>query len=192
MRVTNAFLPFLREAKRGIIVNIASESGSYAEPTLGLYATTKAALDMYTDCLNFELNQFGIKAIAIQPGLAPRSISASLTPSQRVRNLNWHQLPSNRPFSETASLRQYDVRRGSHVCQASRNSESSRSKNAGRRNAHRRSSWKGATKSLCLGRGCIDACRQHLEETTGRIGRFASLSGSHSNSSLGKTGRNSQ
>jgi NAD(P)-dependent dehydrogenase (short-subunit alcohol dehydrogenase family) len=68
MRVTNAFLPFFRQAGSGRIVNISSELSGFCKPGLSVYASTKAAVDMYTDCLNFELQQFGIDAISIQPG----------------------------------------------------------------------------------------------------------------------------
>jgi len=65
--VTQAFLPLLLES-RGIIVNISSVSGSVAQPFLGPYAASKAALEALSDSLRRELIPTGVRVVVVQPG----------------------------------------------------------------------------------------------------------------------------
>jgi NAD(P)-dependent dehydrogenase (short-subunit alcohol dehydrogenase family) len=60
-------LPLLR-ASRGLIVNLASIAGKAANPGLGAYGATKAAVILLTESLNAELETDGVRAIAICPG----------------------------------------------------------------------------------------------------------------------------
>lgn len=54
--------------KGGIIVHIASACSLFALPFRGLYCASKAALNMYSDCLRMELKPLGIKVVSICPG----------------------------------------------------------------------------------------------------------------------------
>jgi NAD(P)-dependent dehydrogenase (short-subunit alcohol dehydrogenase family) len=65
--VTQAFLPHLRRS-RGRIVNIGSISGRSALPFLGAYATSKFALEAFTDSLRVELSPWGIWVAIVEPG----------------------------------------------------------------------------------------------------------------------------
>ncbi len=66
--VTQAFLPLLRRAKRGRIVNMSSISGRVAGPLLGPYAMSKFALEAFSDCLRRELEPFGLSVSVVEPG----------------------------------------------------------------------------------------------------------------------------
>jgi NAD(P)-dependent dehydrogenase (short-subunit alcohol dehydrogenase family) len=65
--LTRACLPLLRAAE-GRIVNISSISGLIAMPGVSVYAASKHAVEAITDSLRVELQPFGIKVIAIEPG----------------------------------------------------------------------------------------------------------------------------
>jgi NAD(P)-dependent dehydrogenase (short-subunit alcohol dehydrogenase family) len=74
-------LPPLR-ASRGLIVNLASIAGKAANPGLGAYGATKAAISLLTESLNAELEQDGVRAIALCPGFVDTPM-ASISTSPR-------------------------------------------------------------------------------------------------------------
>jgi NAD(P)-dependent dehydrogenase (short-subunit alcohol dehydrogenase family) len=65
--VTQAALPHLRSSK-GWIVNLASIAGTQPVPILPVYAATKAAVISVTHSLNHDLDDDGVRAIAVCPG----------------------------------------------------------------------------------------------------------------------------
>ena len=67
-RLTQLFLPAMRAAGRGTIVNISSIAGKITMPAGGWYHASKHALEAYSDALRLEVGQFGIKVIIIEPG----------------------------------------------------------------------------------------------------------------------------
>lgn len=67
LSVTRACLPLLRAAQ-GRIINISSISGLVALPGVSVYAGSKHAVEAITDALRVELQPFGIKVIAVEPG----------------------------------------------------------------------------------------------------------------------------
>ena len=68
MRVTQAELPAMRKQRSGRIVNISSIAGLIPAPYMGLYASTKHAVEGYTESLDHEVRGFGIRALCIEPG----------------------------------------------------------------------------------------------------------------------------
>lgn len=66
-RVTQAFAPMIIESK-GRIVNISSISGFLSVGTAGIYAGSKHAVEAMTDSLAEELEPFGVKVSAVNPG----------------------------------------------------------------------------------------------------------------------------
>ena len=65
--VSQAAIPHLRKTK-GWIVNLASIAGTQPVPILPIYAATKAAVISLTHSLNADLDDDGVRAIAICPG----------------------------------------------------------------------------------------------------------------------------
>ncbi len=65
--VTQAALPHLRKT-RGWVVNLASIAGTQPVPILPIYAASKAAVISLTHSLNADLDDDGVRAIAICPG----------------------------------------------------------------------------------------------------------------------------
>jgi short-subunit dehydrogenase len=74
MRVTRAVLPAMRKQRAGRIVNISSVVGFIPAPFMGLYASTKHAVEGYTESLDHEVRTFGIRAICIEPGFTSTKI----------------------------------------------------------------------------------------------------------------------
>lgn len=67
-RVNRAVFPLLH-ASRGRIINISSETGwQRALPMNGPYATSKHAVEAYSDALRRELMFVGVDVVVIQPG----------------------------------------------------------------------------------------------------------------------------
>ena len=65
----HAVLPAMRERKDGVVINISSWFGRYANPLAGPgYSATKHAVNALTEQLNIEECANGIRATAILPG----------------------------------------------------------------------------------------------------------------------------
>ncbi|MBC8045095.1 MAG: SDR family oxidoreductase [Rhizobacter sp.] len=68
MNVVREVLPFFREKKSGIIINITSMGGRLTFPLYSLYHATKWAVEGFTESLRYELTPLGIKVKLIEPG----------------------------------------------------------------------------------------------------------------------------
>jgi len=83
IRMTNAVLPHMRAESSGRIVNISSILGLIPAPYMALYAATKHALEGYTESLDHELREHGIRALLIEPGYTRTSFEANTPTSDR-------------------------------------------------------------------------------------------------------------
>ncbi|WP_339821296.1 SDR family NAD(P)-dependent oxidoreductase [Paenibacillus sp. FSL R7-0216] len=63
-----AVLPGMRERKQGTIVNVSSNSGVVAMPSLGYYSASKFAVEGLTEALWQEVTPLGIKVLLLEPG----------------------------------------------------------------------------------------------------------------------------
>lgn len=68
IRVTKAFIPYFRENKRGLFLNITSLIGLIGYPTCSVYSATKFAVDGFSESLAYDLAHFGIDVKIIAPG----------------------------------------------------------------------------------------------------------------------------
>ena len=66
--VTQAFLPLLKAAPRGRIINMSSVAGRAVLPFLGPYAASKFGLEAISDALRRELAPSGVRVVVIEPG----------------------------------------------------------------------------------------------------------------------------
>ena len=69
LRVTREVLPFMRNNKSGVIINISSFLGKMGLPLLTHYNASKYAVEGIVDSLRFESLPFGIRVHSIQSGL---------------------------------------------------------------------------------------------------------------------------
>jgi NAD(P)-dependent dehydrogenase (short-subunit alcohol dehydrogenase family) len=68
VRLTQLVLPCMRRQRAGKIVNISSTAGKVYVPMGAWYAASKHALEGWSDSLRFEVQQFNIDVILIEPG----------------------------------------------------------------------------------------------------------------------------
>lgn len=68
MNVTREILPYFRAEKRGVIANVASVGGRMTFPLYSLYNSTKWAVEGFSESLQYEVEQFGIRIKLIEPG----------------------------------------------------------------------------------------------------------------------------
>jgi NAD(P)-dependent dehydrogenase (short-subunit alcohol dehydrogenase family) len=68
LRVNRAFLPTMRERKRGLIVFVSSVVGRFASPFGGVYASSKWALEALAETASYELASFGVDVAIVEPG----------------------------------------------------------------------------------------------------------------------------
>ncbi len=68
MRVTQAFLPAMRERGEGAIITTTSIGGLVAFPFNSVYHATKWGLEGWSESLAYELEPFGLKVRTVAPG----------------------------------------------------------------------------------------------------------------------------
>lgn len=69
IKATREVLPYMREARSGVIINISSFLGKMGLPLLSHYNASKYAVEGITDSLRFETMPFGIRVHSIESGL---------------------------------------------------------------------------------------------------------------------------
>jgi NAD(P)-dependent dehydrogenase (short-subunit alcohol dehydrogenase family) len=92
VRVAKAVLPAMRGQGGGRIINVSSVVGQVAVPYLGVYSTSKFALEGLTEALHEEVRQFGIAVSLIEPTFAktklvsqrPTDPIAAYTPARQA------------------------------------------------------------------------------------------------------------
>lgn len=67
VKLTNELLPYFRRQKHGKIITLGSLLGLVGLPNVSYYAASKHALEGYFKSLRFELNQFNIKVVMVEP-----------------------------------------------------------------------------------------------------------------------------
>ncbi len=66
--VTRAFLPAMRSRRSGRIINVSSMGGRITFPLMGVYNSTKYAVESLSDAMRVELRAFGIDVVLVEPG----------------------------------------------------------------------------------------------------------------------------
>ncbi len=69
MKMTREVLPFMREAKSGVIINISSFLGKMGLPLLSHYNSSKYAVEGFVDSIRFEMTPYNVRVHSIQSGL---------------------------------------------------------------------------------------------------------------------------
>ncbi|NRA92203.1 MAG: SDR family NAD(P)-dependent oxidoreductase [Psychroserpens sp.] len=73
--VSKAIIPQMTERKSGHIINIGSSAGKEVYPKGNVYCASKHAVLAITEGMRIDLNPFGIKVTAINPGLVETEFS---------------------------------------------------------------------------------------------------------------------
>ena len=68
LRVTRAVLPVMRAQKAGRILHLGSLAGRMTFAGIGLYCSSKYAVEAITESLRLEVRPFGIEVAVVEPG----------------------------------------------------------------------------------------------------------------------------
>src|SRR3954463_11211673 len=68
IRMTRAVLPQMREQGGGRIINVSSVLGLVPAPFMALYAATKHAIEGYSESLDHEVREHGVRVLLVEPG----------------------------------------------------------------------------------------------------------------------------
>ena len=66
--LTRALLPTMRKQRSGRIVIVSSEAGFLGHPCNSIYVASKWAVEGWAESLAFEVEQFGIEVLMVEPG----------------------------------------------------------------------------------------------------------------------------
>lgn len=69
IRLIKAIVPMMRKQGNGTIVNISSMVGRFGVPLNSAYVSSKFAVEGLSESISFELEEFGIRVIVIEPGV---------------------------------------------------------------------------------------------------------------------------
>lgn len=68
MNVTRAILPVMRQQGGGAIINLSSVGGQLTFPLYSVYHGTKFAVEGFSESLQYEVAEFGIRIKLVEPG----------------------------------------------------------------------------------------------------------------------------
>jgi NAD(P)-dependent dehydrogenase (short-subunit alcohol dehydrogenase family) len=68
MKITRAILPVMREQKSGFVVVVSSTSGIKSVPGGSVYSASKFALEGWSEGMNIDMKDFGIRFMLLEPG----------------------------------------------------------------------------------------------------------------------------
>jgi NAD(P)-dependent dehydrogenase (short-subunit alcohol dehydrogenase family) len=68
LELTRALLPTLRAQRKGRIVIVSSESAFAGQPANSIYCASKWAIEGWAESIAFEVAQFGIDVVLVEPG----------------------------------------------------------------------------------------------------------------------------
>ena len=67
MRMTKAVLPHMRAQGAGRIINISSVGGFAPQPFMAAYVATKHAVEGYSESLDHEVREYGVRVLLVEP-----------------------------------------------------------------------------------------------------------------------------
>jgi NAD(P)-dependent dehydrogenase (short-subunit alcohol dehydrogenase family) len=101
MRVIQEVLLYMRRQRSGTIINISSVSGLIGFPITSAYVSSKFALEGLSECMAYELEQFGIKVVLIEPGIIKTNFNKNLRVGKMVASTD----DSTSPYTEITQNR---------------------------------------------------------------------------------------
>jgi NAD(P)-dependent dehydrogenase (short-subunit alcohol dehydrogenase family) len=85
LRVLRAVLPVLRNQRSGHIINISSSMGfNGSTPGMGIYSSTKFAVEGISEALHTELSPLGVNVTIVEPGLINNGAVANMRMESNV------------------------------------------------------------------------------------------------------------
>lgn len=87
LRVTNAVLPIMRRQHSGRIINMSSVVGFVPSPFSALYASTKHAIEGYSETLDHEVRAFGVRVVLVEPAFTRTSFEQNAAQPDRMMSI---------------------------------------------------------------------------------------------------------
>lgn len=86
MSMCQAIIPQFRARRAGTIVNVTSSATLAPFPLVAAYTASKAAIEGFTESLELELQDFGVRVKLVEPGYGPTT-SFTANGQQRMQGL---------------------------------------------------------------------------------------------------------
>ena len=86
MAMCQAVIPQFRQRREGVMVNVTSSATLAPFPLVAAYTASKTAIEGFTESLELELQEFGIRAKLVEPGYGPTT-SFTANGQQRMQGL---------------------------------------------------------------------------------------------------------
>lgn len=113
--VSKAIIPGMCERKSGMIINIGSIAGKEVYPNGNVYCGSKHAVDAITKGMRIDLNPFGIRVVAIHPGLVETEFSLVRFKGDSARAETIYQGYEPLVAQDIADIIEFAVNRPAHV-----------------------------------------------------------------------------
>jgi NAD(P)-dependent dehydrogenase (short-subunit alcohol dehydrogenase family) len=81
MRMTRAVLPHMRQQGSGRVINVSSVLGFAPAPFGALYAASKHAVEGYSESMDHEVREYGVRVLLVEPAYTRTSFDANLVPA---------------------------------------------------------------------------------------------------------------
>src|SRR5947209_752186 len=78
IRMTKAVLPHMRAQKRGRIINMSSVRGFAPQPFMASYVASKHAVEGYSESVDHEVREYGVRVLLIEPFNTSTGFEASV------------------------------------------------------------------------------------------------------------------
>ena len=78
IRMTKAVLPHMRAPASGRIINISSVVGFIPQPFMAVYVSSKHALEGYSESLDHEVREQGVRVLLVEPGPTNTGFGANM------------------------------------------------------------------------------------------------------------------
>jgi len=88
-----AFLPYMKKAKKGQIINISSGQSFFKMPSWGAYASVKLCLGTMSEILHYELQPYGIDVTTVYPYMVQTDFYKEIHSQNIISNLAIQLLP---------------------------------------------------------------------------------------------------
>jgi NAD(P)-dependent dehydrogenase (short-subunit alcohol dehydrogenase family) len=109
IRLIQCVLPIMRKQRYGKIINISSLAGRIGFPLSSAYGSSKFALEGLTESLGYEVQNFGIHVILIEPGVIKTNLVNNMKLGNEIMRLQDRDdnkiIDGDSPYSEIINKR---------------------------------------------------------------------------------------
>jgi NAD(P)-dependent dehydrogenase (short-subunit alcohol dehydrogenase family) len=84
LRVTRSVLPSMRAQGSGLVINVSSVLGFLPAPFMGIYASSKHALEGLSESLDHEVRALGIRVVLVEPSFTQTKLDTNAKRTQLI------------------------------------------------------------------------------------------------------------